>query len=419
MLSRYNRVNILTAFFVLLICSLSYYFIIRNILIQQIDKDLQVEEQEIKDYVTNNNTLPKESSYKGQEIHFKRSGQAVLRHFESTLSTDSLSNENKSIRQLLFPVTVSGILYKATVIKSQTQAEDLIQLIFVVTAGIFMLLLLVIAFINRFILVKLWQPFYSTLQKLTSFTVNDAQPMHLATSNVDEFNELNHSVTKMTERVSNEFNNLKSFTENASHEMQTPLAVINSKLDLLIQHSHEGQGEQLQAIYDSVRRLNKLNQTLLLLTKIDNRLYNLSEEVDLKKLLEEKFVQLEELVQARHITVTKSLADIRILMNYDLAEILINNLLNNAIKHNTTGGTIQCILWDDGFRITNTGGQLTFNETAIFERFQKGASSDGTGLGLAVVKQICLSSNFKVAYSYKDQLHTIELLFGSHQAFIN
>jgi signal transduction histidine kinase len=90
---------------------------------------------------------------------------------------------------------------------------------------------------------------------------------------------------------------------------------------------------------------------------------------------------------------------------------LVNNLLNNAIKHNISGGKIQCVLWEDGLTITNSGMPLSFNETAIFERFQKGASSDGTGLGLAVVKQICLSSNFTVAYSYKDQLHTLELLF--------
>ena len=133
LLSRYNRVNVVTAIFVLLICSLSYYFIIRNILIQQIDKDLQVEEQEIKDYITNKNALPNESSYKGQEIHFKQSDQVVIRHFESALSVDSINKESAPIRQLLFPVKVSGNMYTAKVIKSQTEAEDLIQMIFIVT----------------------------------------------------------------------------------------------------------------------------------------------------------------------------------------------------------------------------------------------------------------------------------------------
>ena len=411
LLSRYNRVNVVSAIFVLLISSLSYYVIIRNILIQQIDKDLQVEEQEIKDYVASNKSLPKESSYKGQAIHFSRSNTLIKRHFESTILTDSVSKDSEPIRQLLFPVGVSGNLFTATVIKSQTEAEDLIQLIFLVTAGIFILLLLFIAFINRLMLFKLWQPFYNTLQQLTLFDVNNAHSIRLDNSKIDEFNELNISVLKMADKVTTEFNSLKSFTENASHEMQTPLAVINSKLDLLIQHSSENQGEQLQAIYDSVRRLNKLNQTLLLLTKIDNRLYNLSEVIDFKKLLEDKLQQLEDLVQARQIKVTTNLVEVSIQMNYDLADILVNNLLNNAIKHNIKGGTIDCVLSKDRLLITNTGLPISFDEAAIFERFQKGANSDGTGLGLSVVKQICIASNFKVEYSYKQQLHTIKLLF--------
>jgi signal transduction histidine kinase len=236
--------------------------------------------------------------------------------------------------------------------------------------------------------------------------------MHLVGSKVDEFNELNTSVIKMADRVTNEFNSLKSFTENASHEMQTPLAVINSKLDLLIQHSNESQAEQLQAIYDSVSRLNKLNRTLLLLTKIDNRLYPMAEEITIKKLLEQKLQQLEDLIQSREITVTTHLENVSLHMNYDLADILLNNLLNNAIKHNIKGGTIECTLSNDHLFITNTGLANSFDDADIFERFQKGAHSDGTGLGLAVVKQICVASNFSISYKYEFNLHHIQLYFN-------
>jgi signal transduction histidine kinase len=402
----------LSAVFILLISSLSYYVIIRNILIQQIDNNLKVEEEEIMDYVGKNNSLPNESSYKGQEIRFKKTNSIVKRHFESTAVAVETTQEKEPVRQLLFPITVSGELYTAIVRKSQEEAEDLIRLIFFVTAVIFILLLLIIAFVNRFILLKLWQPFYNTLQQLTSFNVNDTHSMHLVGSKVDEFNELNTSVIKMADRVTNEFNSLKSFTENASHEMQTPLAVINSKLDLLIQHSNESQAEQLQAIYDSVSRLNKLNRTLLLLTKIDNRLYPMAEEITIKKLLEQKLQQLEDLIQSREITVTTHLENVSLHMNYDLADILLNNLLNNAIKHNIKGGTIECTLSNDHLFITNTGLANSFDDADIFERFQKGAHSDGTGLGLAVVKQICVASNFSISYKYEFNLHHIQLYFN-------
>lgn len=364
------------------------------------------------DYIGKNHILPNESSYKGQEIRFKKENAIVKRHFESTAVAFETTQEKEPVRQLLFPITVSGELYTAIVRKSQEEAEDLIRLIFFVTAVIFILLLLIIAFVNRFILFKLWQPFYNTLQQLTSFNVNDSQSMHLVGSKVDEFNELNTSVIKMADRVTNEFNSLKSFTENASHEMQTPLAVINSKLDLLIQHSNKSQAEQLQAIYDSVGRLNKLNQTLLLLTKIDNRLYPMAEEITIKKLLEQKLQQLEDLIQSREITVTTHLENVRLHMNYDLADILLNNLLNNAIKHNIKGGTIECILTNDHLLITNTGLVNSFDDADIFDRFQKGAHSDGTGLGLAVVKQICVASHFSISYKYELNLHHIQLNFS-------
>ena len=305
--SRYNRVNMLSAVFILLISSLSYYVIIRNILIRQIDNNLKVEEEEIMDYVGKNKILPNESSYKGQEIRFKKTNAIVKKHFESTVLASDTTQHKEPVRQLLFPVNVNGQFYTAIVRKSQEETEDLIRLIFFVTAVIFILLLLIIAFVNRFLLFRLWQPFYNTLQQLSSFNVNDAHSMRLASSNVDEFNELNTSVIKMADRVTNEFDSLKSFTENASHEMQTPLAVINSKLDLLIQHSNESQTEQLQAIYDSVRRLNKLNQTLLLLTKIDNRLYNLSEEIDFKKLLDRDELDIKCKSFARADVCTRSL----------------------------------------------------------------------------------------------------------------
>ena len=410
LLTRYNRVNIITAIFVLLVCSLSYYLIIRHILLQQIDRDLRVEEQEIKDYIHENKSLPKESSYKGQLIRFEGTENGnVTRRLFSTLIYDSADKENESIRQLSFPVVSNGRFYKAIVIKSQAETEDLLQLIVLVTAGIFLLLLVIIAFINRFVLGKLWRPFYTTLKQLRSFNLNNTNTLQLPQSELDEFKELNSSITEMAERVSQEFETLKTFTDNASHEMQTPLAIINSKLDLLIQSSTENQVEQLQAIYDATNRLNKLNQTLLLLTKIDNQLYHHAGTIDLEKLLKNKFQQLEELVQAKDIQLDLQLEPAIVTMNNELADILVNNLLNNAIKHNYKGGMIRCRLSAEQLTISNTGQPLTFDSTNIFNRFQKSSHSDGTGLGLAVVKQICNTSNFSINYTFDGKEHKIRV----------
>ena len=259
LLSRYNRANIVTAVIILLASSITYYFIIRIILLQQIDQDLQVEEQEIHENVRERNALPNASAYKDQEIRFEKTGsETAKREIKSTTQKNVQENENEPVRMLTFPVRVNSEWYKATVIKSQVEAEDLLQFIVIITAGIFLLLLVVLFLVNRFLLGKLWQPFHHTLQQLRIFNLKNAALLQLPATNIDEFNELNISVLDMTQRLSSEYDNLKHFTENASHEMQTPIAIINTKLDLLAQTSNEGQVRHIESIYEAAARLSRL-----------------------------------------------------------------------------------------------------------------------------------------------------------------
>jgi signal transduction histidine kinase len=411
LLTRYNRANIITAIIVLVATSVTYYFIIRSILLQQLDKDLKVEEQEIYEYVKQHNALPNATAYKGQEIRFEVAKAGGVKRQLKTSTILNANNEKEPARILVFPVKVKGVLNQAVVIKSQAEAEGLLELIVVVTGSIILLMLVIISFVNRFLLGKLWQPFYSTLAALRTFDVKNAKALQLPETNVVEFDELNVSVSVMTKRISEEFESLKSFTDNASHEMQTPLAIINSKLDLLLQSSTEKQAEQLQAIYNATARLSKLNQTLLLLTKINNDQYKNHQQVDLEELLTKKLQQFEELVKARNIRVDVELQKASINMNEELAEILINNLLSNAIKHNFERGHINIRLDQKALCISNSGPSLTFNPKDIFKRFQKSSTSAGTGLGLAVVKQICENAGVEIEYktNQNDHIFTIWL----------
>lgn len=412
LLTRYNRANIITAIIILLVSSAAYYFIIRSILIQQIDKDLKVEEQEINAYVKENNSLPKSSQYKGQGIRFERAKQQdIKREISTSTISDAEKDEDEPVRVLNFPIEVNGVLHKAIVIKSQVEAEDLVKIIVMVTAAIFFLLLIIISLINRFLLSRLWEPFYHTLFELREYDIKNSKVLELPRANVNEFNELNMSVTEMTKRVNDDFEALKAFTDNASHEMQTPLAVINSKLDILLQTSDEKQAEQLQAIYNATGRLTRLNQTLLLLTKINNEQYSNQSKIDFEKLLQQKFQQFDELIKGKDIQLDFELTQVYIQINEELADILLNNLLSNAIKHNYTGGCINCMLTPEKFSITNSGQSLTFDAKHIFNRFQKSDHSSGTGLGLAVAKQICESSGLTLTYATSNNEHVFTINF--------
>ncbi|WP_018614407.1 sensor histidine kinase [Segetibacter koreensis] len=417
LLTRYNRANLITAIVILLVSSITYYFIIRSILIQQIDKDLKVEEQEIHEYIKENNSLPNASAYKGQEIRFEPSppSSKVKRKIVTTVP-DTGKDEDEPVRMLVFPVFVKGVLHKAIVIKSQVEAEGLVKLIVLVTAAIFLLLLVIIWLINRLLLSKLWEPFYYTLQQLTAYDLKHSKVLKLPLSEINEFNELNKSVSEMTSRVNRDFESLKTFTDNASHEMQTPLAIINSKLDILLQSSNEKQAEQLQTIYNATGRLSRLNQALLLLTKINNEQYSRQNKVDLKNLIEQKLQQFEELITARNIKLRVELAEVFIDINEELADILFNNLFSNAVKHNYSNGYINCFLTPESITISNSGPPLTFDPKQIFNRFQKGDHSSGTGLGLAVVQQICENSNFTITYASGTNEHAFTIIFNAkHQ----
>lgn len=413
LLNKYNRANIFTAIIILLASSTAYYFIVRTILLQQLDRDLKVEEQEIYEYIKEKNTLPTASQYKGQVTKFAVAKNRVIkRQLKTSANLNPESKEEEPVRILAFPVRVHGVLYEATVIKSQVEAEDLLELIVLVTGAIILLMLVVISLVNRLLLSKLWQPFYNILLQLRTFDVKNVVTINLPSSDIDEFNELNTSVSIMIERINEEFTTLKAFTDNASHEMQTPIAIINSKLDILLQTATEGQAAQLQAIYNATGRLTKLNQTLLLLTKINNEQFKNQQAINFKKLVEQKLNQFDELINTRKIKLIVEIEDVYININEELAEILINNLLSNAIKHNFNDGYIKIHLNQKYFSIINSGPDLTFDKKQIFQRFQKSSHSTGTGLGLAVVKQICESSRLAIEYTSNVNEHIFTITFS-------
>jgi signal transduction histidine kinase len=416
LLSKYNRVNVIATIIVLLISAVFYYFFIKSVLVHQLDKNLVVEEKEITDYIKENNLLPEPSYSKDeQELYVPANDEKIIRKFSSIELYNKEHDKNIYYRQLEFPVMVNGKMYKADVRKSQEETEDLVQLILKITLAIVLLLLATLFIINRFVLSKLWKPFNSTLQQIKQFNVSGKNDVHLEPTNINEFTELNAAVNSMTQKAIQDYNEIKSFTENASHEIQTPLAIICSKLELLSQSENlkEEQINAIQSISETTNRLSKLNQSLILLTKIDNRQFRETEEVNMSLLLLQHLNNYEELFHAKDISITKNINEgVLITMNETLAEILIVNLLVNAIKHNIEKGSIAIELSKNHLSIANTGKILNVNPAIYFERFKKeSASNDSMGLGLSIVKKICETYGFNIHYTYEKMLHILVLNF--------
>jgi len=413
LLTKYNRVNLISAVIVLFITGLIYYQAISYILNDQVDKDILIEEQETFAYVKQNNSLPKVVQYKDQQTYFVPVKGPVERRFINTDYYNVKEHDSESGRALITSVQVKGQTYQVTIVESKVETEDLIQIIFGITIGVTLFLLLILFVVNRLMLNRTWQPFYDILRQLKVFSLVDNKEIIGSSSNIDEFNELNSAVTSMASRVKTDYKDLKNFTENASHELMTPIAVINSKLDSLIQ-TGEFNAEQsglLNDVYNAVARLTRLNQSLLLLVKIENNLLRDEQPVDLKKLMGEKANQFKELFVNKGLVLECNLEEKQVVASLYLMDVLLNNLLGNAIRHSSGNGSVIIKLSADQLIVKNTGENSALHKDDIFKRFNKGGKSEGSGLGLTISKQICDNYRFGLSYDYQEPYHVFVVFF--------
>ncbi len=245
--------------------------------------------------------------------------------------------------------------------------------------------------INRKLVTALWKPFYTTISTIKDYKLSQKKTLQLPREKIDEIDLLNISLNSMTERINQDYHALKTFTENASHEMQTPLAVIRSKVESLLQLSEgkEEMAHQLMTIEDATLKLSRLHQSLLLLTKLENKQFELREPVNLTAILHTKLEERESLITTRSLIISFSAEEVHLSFHQHLAEIMINNLLNNVIRYTPQHGTVNISLCRESLTIKNYGADGPLDNEKLFQRFYKEEpSTESTGLGLAIVKEI-------------------------------
>ena len=402
---------------VMVICSVICYKLVYNEIIESTDEAL------MKDFLRHKECL--KGNYFSTPTGFSPEEMIVtpskVKYTDITYTYSDTIMYDKYEKELL-PFRILNVQYPSPLAsydiiesKSYLESDDLMDGIITSVGIMFGLLLIGFFSINYFVYKNLWTPFYKTLDVLKKFDLNKKETITFPSVNTSEFEILNEELGKMTAKIQSDYSSLKEFTENASHEIQTPLAIIRSKLELMAQSENLSaeQMKQVQEIYESVNRLSKLNQSLLLLTKIENRQFHEIQTLDLNMIVEKKLNQLEELIGLKGIKVEKHAGkSFNIKMNTQLADILLSNILSNAIRHNIQGGKIIVEIKNNSLALSNSGNPLQIPSEKLFERFQKGAASlESVGLGLSIVKQICDSYNFKVHYSYEKSIHTISILF--------
>jgi signal transduction histidine kinase len=320
-------------------------------------------------------------------------------------------------RRLKFIDVLHGEKYEITITKSLLPSEDLMKGVGEIILFLMLGMVLSLIVVNRQISKRIWTPFYDTISKLKEFKISKHSDINFVETSIYEFKDLNEVISKMLNQNKKDYVNLNEFTENASHEMQTPLAIIKSKSEVLLQDSSIQKSSlvEINKINEAASRLSKLKNGLSMLAKINNNQYEELEEIDLVTFLKKKLTYFEELIALKNITLTTAFIGRPCLtINYTLAYVLVNNLLNNAIKHNVPNGSISIIINEENIIFENSGLALKTDPKELFKRFKKDSTSiDSSGLGLAIVKKVCERYNMTLDYVNQEDLHRIVINFNS------
>ena len=303
-------------------------------------------------------------------------------------------------------------MYKLTVAMPTFERNDLLSAIFWYTLVLYVILIITTMLTTTLIVYRSMRPLYYLLGWLDRY-IPGKRPERLPASNVVEFDKLNNAAQTTLDRIEEQFELQKQFIGNASHELQTPLAVIGNRIEWIVDNTQlsDEQYAELAKIQHSLSRLVRLNRTLLLLTKIDNGQFPELSDIDIAALVRGELEIYTDLYSHRSITASAAIPDSCIVrMNDSLANTLITNLLKNAFVHSTEGAQVTVTLTADGFVVANNGDE-PLDETQIFERFYHSGKSGSTGLGLPLVNSICRYYGFEKSYTYKDGQHLFTVRF--------
>lgn len=411
LLERILKYQIITSLCVLLLGAGLFYVSVDYLIDEEVNKELMRSKAKVSWQLRHIDTLPVYILQLGDSLQLdavRYPGQMAL--VERNLLNE-VENEYQPYRQLIFYEQVEGQWYRVTISKLLAQRQQLMEAVVMTVTFIVALLLISLLVLNSWLSRRLWRPFYRTLRALDAYQVEKHEVLTFPKQNTVEFEQLNHSVTQFTDRLATTYQNLKEFTENASHEIQTPLAVILSKIEGLFQDESlkESQLIALSEISEAANRLSKLNQALLLLTKIENRQFLAgTESINLVPIINRKLRDLEDLIEQRQINVKTDTEPTGPVMHPALAEILVNNLMTNAIRYNSDRGNIEITLVKGRLTVRNTGSPLHVAPELLFERFRKeGSHSASLGLGLALAKTICQVNGQTLTYEIDGDWHTL------------
>ncbi len=408
LLKKTSRIFLLTGLVLALLSSTALYFYTKYQLENEVEEVLFSTEARVESALKSGRivgSLPPVTEISEAEVLREK-------FLKDTVIYDPSQDEMELFRELSVYRKINGKNYQITIREMVVESEDFLFAIVLSNLTIFGLAFIFLFYFNTTRNLKLWSPFFKNLEQMKSFSLTSKEPLHLVDSDVLEFSELKTEIETLTDKVKSDYENLKQFTEDVSHEMQTPLAIIQAKIDNLIneQEISDKQFEQVTSIQKDIQRLKQLNKRITTLTKIDNNQFINIENVNLTELINEKVENFKELQMTNLFHVPTD--ELQVSMDAYLADILINNLISNAVKYSKNEDVISIITNKSILVISNFGEQAIAHPEKIFQRFYRESNGNqSTGLGLAIVKKVCDLYGFKISYRFEGKLHVFSIDF--------
>lgn len=327
-----------------------------------------------------------------------------------------LEDEDEPVRVMCTAFRMpDGQYYELKLMISILERDDMVEAMLWYLGALFLLFLICTSIGIQLVLKGVFRPLHRLLDWLHCIQPGKEVPPLDNPTKIREFRQLSDAALDMGNRSYKAYEEQKQFIENASHELQTPLAIVRGKVELLAESEGmtEQQMEQLDEIYATLGRAVKLNKSLLLLSRIENGQYTEMEDVSVDEILDELLPDLMDIYEHKQVRLIRKREEQPFIIrcNHSLAQILVSNLVKDSLLHNREEGELQVLTTPTSLVIKNTG-DVPLDGEKLFRRFYHGmdGKKDSTGLGLAIARSIALSSSLKLTYEWQDGMHTFRLV---------
>jgi signal transduction histidine kinase len=415
--TRTNFYNIIYSGIILVVIGFFLQITLVKIYYRQIDDGIKTEREIIQEEIEYLDTVPDYSQVFGHQIEVSLLQNSVeyKNSFANIQQYNERSQSDVLFRNHFFSKNrKNGLGYTISILKPLSELNKFRNVVMLSISFAFVFLLIAFLGTGYFVNRRLWKPFYKTLENLNQFNLEAPSKLNFIETEISEFKQLNLIILSFSQKLKGDYIRMKEFTENLSHEINTMLAIIISKVELLLQKEDmsDEQVEHFTTIYHVTNNLVHLNNGLLLLAKIDNQYYNQLEQIDFSIIITNHLWTFDDFIRQKDLKVKTDLSPIKIGMNKSLAEILVSNMINNAIKHNILNGYLNITLTEFSFYIENSGEEEVENIPEKFEHDQfSNKPFRSLGLGFEIMKRICRIYNFSMNYSHQNGVYRLEIGF--------